>query len=68
VQKFDVPLLQATTSSLDALKAYSFGAKARSSAASLTLYERAVELDPNFAMGYRAMTAKRKIKSYPGCH
>jgi eukaryotic-like serine/threonine-protein kinase len=41
VQKFDVPLEQATTSSLEALKAYSHGD-----------YQRAVELDPNFALGY----------------
>ena len=41
VQKFDVPLEQATTSSLEALKAYSRGD-----------YERAIELDPNFALGY----------------
>ena len=41
VQKFDIPLEQATTSSLEALKAYSRGD-----------YERAIELDPNFALGY----------------
>jgi tetratricopeptide (TPR) repeat protein/predicted Ser/Thr protein kinase len=55
VQKFDVPLAEATTSSLDALKAYSLGEKARSEkgyAASLPYYQRAIELDPNFAIGY----------------
>jgi serine/threonine protein kinase/tetratricopeptide (TPR) repeat protein len=41
VQKFDVPLEQATTSSLEALEAYSRGD-----------YQRAIELDPNFALGY----------------
>jgi serine/threonine protein kinase/tetratricopeptide (TPR) repeat protein len=41
VQRFDVPLEQATTSSLEALKAYSRGD-----------YQRAIELDPNFALGY----------------
>jgi serine/threonine protein kinase len=41
VKKFDVPLEQATTSSLEALKAYSRGD-----------YQRAVELDPNLALGY----------------
>ncbi len=41
VQKFDVPLAEATTSSLDALKAYS-----------RMDYERAIELDPNFALAY----------------
>jgi tetratricopeptide (TPR) repeat protein len=55
VQKFDVPLEQATTSSLEALKAYSLGIKAfneKGAAASLPYDQRAIELDPNFAMGY----------------
>ena len=58
VQKFDVPLEQATTSSLEALKAYSLGQKAhneKGSAAGLPYYQRAIELDPNFGMGYRAV-------------
>jgi predicted Ser/Thr protein kinase/Tfp pilus assembly protein PilF len=57
VQKFDVPLEQATTSSLEALKAYSLGNKARAEkgqTAALPYYQRAVELDPNFATGYMA--------------
>ena len=52
VQKFDTPLLQETTSSLEALKAYSLGQKAVSEkgpAAALPYYEHAIELDPNFA-------------------
>ena len=55
VQKFDVPLEQATTSSLEALKAYSLGIKAcdeKGAAAALPYFQRAIELDPNFAMGY----------------
>jgi eukaryotic-like serine/threonine-protein kinase len=55
VQKFDVPLAEATTSSLEALKAFSLGAKAyneKSTAAALPYAEHAIELDPNFAMGY----------------
>jgi len=58
VQRFDVPLDQATTSSLEALKAYSLGRKAKNekgSAASLPYHQRAIELDPNFAMGYAAV-------------
>jgi hypothetical protein len=49
VQKFDVPLEQATTSSLEALKAYSLGLKAnteKGSAAALPYYQRAIELEP----------------------
>jgi serine/threonine protein kinase/Tfp pilus assembly protein PilF len=55
VQKFDVPLAEATTSSLEALKAYSLGIKAtneKGAAAGLLYDQRAIELDPNFAMGY----------------
>jgi tetratricopeptide (TPR) repeat protein len=58
VQKFDVPLEQATTSSLEALKAYSLGNKARNekgNEAALPYDQRAIELDPNFAMGYAAV-------------
>jgi len=58
VQKFDVPLAQATTSSLEALKAYSLGRKAsneKGSSAALPYHQRAIELDPNFAMGYGAV-------------
>jgi serine/threonine protein kinase/tetratricopeptide (TPR) repeat protein len=58
VQKFDVPLEQATTSSLEALKAYSLGRKAsneKGSSAALPYHQRAIELDPNFAMGYGAV-------------
>jgi serine/threonine protein kinase len=55
VKKFDVPLAEATTSSLEALKAFTLGEKARrekSPAAGLPYHQRAIELDPNFAMGY----------------
>ena len=58
VQKFDVPLEQATTSSLEALKAYSLGRKAfnlKDPNSSLPYDQRAIELDPNFAMGYLAV-------------
>jgi len=60
VQKFDVPLQQATTSSLEALRAFTLGNKAareKGSSAALPYYQRAIELDPNFAMAYRAMGA-----------
>jgi eukaryotic-like serine/threonine-protein kinase len=55
VQRFDVPLEQATTSSLEALKAYSLGRKAnqeKGPAAALPDCQRAIQLDPNFAMGW----------------
>jgi eukaryotic-like serine/threonine-protein kinase len=58
VQRFDVPLKQATTSSLEALKAYSLGQKAdreQGPGAALPYDQRAIQLDPNFAMGYLAV-------------
>jgi tetratricopeptide (TPR) repeat protein len=58
VQKFDVSLAQATTSSLEALKAFSLGEKAdneKGPAAELPYVQRAIQLDPNFAMGYRTV-------------
>ena len=58
VQRFDVPLAEATTSSLEALEAYSLGNKAyreKSSTAALPYHQRAIQLDPSFAMGYRAL-------------
>jgi eukaryotic-like serine/threonine-protein kinase len=55
VQKFDTPLEQATTSSLEALQAYSEGIKVHSQKGSLEalpFVKRSVELDPNFAAAY----------------
>lgn len=55
MQQYDVSIEQATTSSLDALKAYAMANEERSKGnarASLGFYKRAVELDPNFAMAY----------------
>jgi len=58
VQKFDVPLEQATTTSLDALKAYSLANKTafeQGSGAALPYYQKATELDPNFASAYTGL-------------
>ena len=55
IQQFDVSIEQATTSSLEALKAYAMGNEERAKGRareSLAFYNRAVELDPNFAMAY----------------
>ncbi len=55
VQKFDAPLQQATTSSLEALKAYSLGRKTLEGGddvAAIPLFQSAARLDPNFAMAY----------------
>jgi eukaryotic-like serine/threonine-protein kinase len=58
VQKLDVPLSEATTSSLEALQAFSLGIKTsreKSGSAALPYHQRAIELDPNFAAGYAAV-------------
>ncbi len=58
VQRFDVPLEQATTSSLEALRAYSLGRKEsgeQGPRVALPYDQRAIQIDPNFAMGYFAV-------------
>ena len=55
VQKYATPVEEATTPSLEALKAYSLGVKtdyAKGDTAALPFFKRAVDLDPNFAMAY----------------
>jgi len=55
VQKFDKPLDQATTSSLEALKAFTLADALHNKLddiASMPLYQRAIELDPNFALAH----------------
>jgi eukaryotic-like serine/threonine-protein kinase len=55
VQKYDTPLEQATTPSLEALQSYSLGRKAMAGstfAAAVPFFERAIRLDSNFAMAY----------------
>ncbi len=55
VQKFDTPLEQATTASLEALKAYSLGRRASAGsewAAAVPFFQRAIRLDPNFSIAY----------------
>jgi DNA-binding winged helix-turn-helix (wHTH) protein/Tfp pilus assembly protein PilF len=55
VEKHDTPLAEATTPSLEALKAYSAALKVLSStgsAAALPLFKRAIEIDPQFAMAH----------------
>ncbi len=55
VQEHDTPLEQATTPSLEALKAFSSGIRVidtTGSAAAIPFFKRAIELDPNFALAY----------------
>ena len=58
VQKFDVPV-EATTSSLEALKNYSMGitmSREKGDAPSIPFLKRAIELDPNFPMAYSTLS------------
>ena len=60
VQKYDVSLSEATTSSLDALKALTLGDAKHNVGDDLGAvpnYQRAIELDPNFAMAYARLGA-----------
>jgi serine/threonine protein kinase/tetratricopeptide (TPR) repeat protein len=57
VQKFDVPM-EATTPSLEALKAYSMGiatGRTKGDSEAVPFMKRAIELDPNFAIAYVAL-------------
>jgi eukaryotic-like serine/threonine-protein kinase len=59
MENYQVPIMQATTESLEALRSYSIGqsmdAQGKSETETIPFYQRAVELDPNFAMAYGAM-------------
>jgi serine/threonine protein kinase/tetratricopeptide (TPR) repeat protein len=55
VRKFDVPLQEATTNSLEALKAHTLALEtqeAKGDAEAIPFEKRAIELDPNFAVAY----------------
>jgi serine/threonine protein kinase/tetratricopeptide (TPR) repeat protein len=54
IQKFDTPLQEATTSSLEALKMYNLGETQRisSEVGAIPFFKKAIELDPNFAVAY----------------
>ena len=58
VEKYDVPLKEASTPSLEALKAYSLGLNAlgsKESSAAIPYFKRAIELDPNFAAAHESL-------------
>jgi DNA-binding winged helix-turn-helix (wHTH) protein/Flp pilus assembly protein TadD len=59
VAKFDAPLDQATTPSFEALQAYTLGRRAMivhsDITAAIPLFQRAIDLDPKFAMAYLSL-------------
>jgi len=60
IQKYDVPIYQATTSSLEALKAFSVGVEHQLKGKyleAIPFFKRATETDPNFARAYAAMSS-----------
>ncbi len=60
IQKFDVPIEQAATPSLEALKAYSIGMKVRSEKGfieAVPFFKQAIERDPNFASAYASLAS-----------
>jgi len=59
VRRFGTPIEEASTPSLEALKAYSMGRRAvyfSGDVAGIPYYQQALELDPNFALAYRALS------------
>jgi len=60
IQKYDAPIYQATTSSLDALKVYSMGVEQQLNGkylAAIPLFKRATDMDANFARAWAAMSS-----------
>jgi eukaryotic-like serine/threonine-protein kinase len=60
IQRFDAPIEQATTSSLDAFKAFSLGFERQLSGRyieAVPLYRRATEIDPGFALAYARLAS-----------
>jgi Flp pilus assembly protein TadD len=59
IGKYDAPIQDATTSSLEALKSYSVGMATRrrqGDAASMPFFRKAIELDPNFALAHARLS------------
>ena len=69
VQKYATPVEEATTPSLEALKAFSLGVKtdyAKGGTKGLAFFKRAVDLDPNFAVAYAWMASDYRVLNEAG--
>ncbi|HXG64331.1 MAG TPA: protein kinase [Blastocatellia bacterium] len=69
IGKFDAPIEQATTSSLEALKAFALGNEQQNQAKyleAIPFYRRAIELDPNFALAYTRLAVACDNSRQPG--
>jgi eukaryotic-like serine/threonine-protein kinase len=69
LERYDTPLEQATTPSLEALRAFTQGNLARDrkgDAATIPFFQHAIELDPEFAMAYDALGLTYSNLDEPG--
>lgn len=70
LQQFDTPIEEATTPSLEALQAYSIGratmVQKGEDASSVPYFERAIRIDPDFAMAYAALGNAYSNLNEPG--
>src|SRR5271166_4600407 len=70
LQKYDVPVENVTTGSLEALQAYSQGVRTRSTTGdcrtAIPQFERALSFDPNFAMAFARMSACHNNRNEAG--
>jgi eukaryotic-like serine/threonine-protein kinase len=67
LQQFSTPLEQATTASLDALRAYGVGmqqADRGEYALAMSLFQRAVDIDPDFALAHQALASQSMNAGY----
>jgi eukaryotic-like serine/threonine-protein kinase len=67
MQRFNTPVEQATTSSLDALRAYALGIEQAGKGnypVAVSLYERAVQIDPRFAVAHEALAREQVNSGY----
>ena len=69
IQKFDAPIEQATTSSLEAFKAFSLGVEQQLDGQyfeAIPLFKRAAGIDPNFALAYARLASVYNNSGEPG--
>src|SRR5581483_9691845 len=69
IQGFDKPLEEATTSKLEAFQAYALGNELSASARfmeAIPIFERAVEIDPEFATAYSMLSVMHNVTGQPG--
>jgi eukaryotic-like serine/threonine-protein kinase len=69
IEQFSTPIERATTASLDALKAYTLGVEQSRRGdypTALSLFQRAVQIDPDFAMAHMALAREEYNSNHTG--